>query len=156
MTDVLNAANAVGLELVNQNPENYPAARQIRESTGQYQMGYQRAKARIAALEFSGWMDKELAAIDMTGMNETERETAVAGLRSKFMTQYGLSGLHPQFLARELYPNMIKSMATIDNRVRTEAAIDDSFRVQQEAAATFTGDRDINRYLTTLAQTSRC
>ena len=91
--------------------------------------------------------------MDMTGMNEAEREAAVSGLRSRFMSEYGLSNLNPQFLARELYPEMIQSMSKINRGVRRDAAIDDSFRVRTEAVATFTGDRDVNRFLTTLART---
>ena len=59
----------------------------------------------------------------------------------------------PQFLAREIYPTMIKSMARLKTQVNKEARIEDSFTVQANAADTFTSDRDINRYLTTVSAT---
>ena len=39
-------------------------------------MGYQRAKARTAALELPGFMQNEMSKVDMTGMNEAEREAS--------------------------------------------------------------------------------
>jgi len=148
-----DTANAAGQAILDKDGNNYPAVRQIRESSGQYQMGYQRAKARIAGLEFGAYMENAMSEIDMTGMNEAEREAVVDGLRSRFMQEYGLTGLHPQFLARELYPQMIDNMSRINSTVRREAAIEDSFRVRNEAAATFVGDKNINRLLTTVAGT---
>ena len=106
-----DTANAAGQAILDEDGNNYPAVRQIRQTLVSIQMGYQRAKARLAGLEFPGWLDNEMSKIDMTGMNESEREAAVQGLRSSFMSEYGLAGLHPQFLAREVYPTMIKQMA---------------------------------------------
>ena len=146
-------ANTAAADIADEDGTNYPASREIRAASGQYQMGYQRAKARIAAAQYAGYMDQQLADIDMQGLSASERQLAIEGLRQQFMQEYGLSNINPQFLAREVYPKMVEVTSRLTLQQSKEANIAESYIEQSNAMSEFEQTKDVGKLITTLAGT---
>ena len=146
-------ANTVAADILDEDGVNYPASQEIRAASGQYQMGYQRGKARIAAMQFAGYMQEQLTTLNLQGLSASERQLAVEGLRQQFMQEYGLSNINPQFLAREVYPEMAEVTSKLNLQQSREAAIEGSFTEQQTAVSEFQATKDVGKLITTLAGT---
>lgn len=146
--------------------ETYEVVQGIKGLSGWGQVGYAQGKAKMAGVQYPGWMENQLNTNNSLELNvggETftpatastpaQKSAAMAALRNEFYGQAGLTGMNPAFLNEFAFPQMHKADYSIMNTIRKDHAIEQSVAESQVAKTEFLANQNFQSYIDTLATT---
>ena len=138
-------AQDVSSEVLGNSGENYEAAASIGKATTWREVGRRQGAAMAAVAGYDSFIDEKLSGMQFN--SSAEYSAARASAQKAFIKEAGLSGVKPQFLATNVYPQMMKADAAANRKWAKQFAVDDSAKVRDELGASFSADIDVSSYL---------
>ncbi len=144
-------AQDVSSEVLGDSGENYEAAAGISKATTWREVGRRQGAAMGAVASYDTFVDDQLA--NQQFNSSAEYAAARAQVQKQFFKEAGLSGVKPQFLAQNVYPQIMKADQAAMRKWSKRFAIDDSARTQDELFSSFSADKDVASLLGALRNT---
>ena len=145
---------------------NYEVSSRVSGLSGWRQYGYQQGMAQRAGTEYSSFVQQALESDDTTQItvdgvtftpataNGTAQvQAAMAAVRNKFISEYGLIGTDVAILNKYAFPNMRQAESKLGLEYSSRFAAEESFDIQQEAKSAFVADGDYGAFVARLQTT---
>lgn len=144
-------AQDVSSEVLGSNGENYEAAAAIGKATTWREVGRRQGYAMAAVAGYDSFVDDKLAGVEFN--SSAEYAAARAEVQKQFFKEAGLSGVKPQFLAKNVYPAIMKDDLAAVSKWKQRFAVDDSAKQRDELASSFSATNDVGSYLSAARNT---
>ena len=152
--------------LVFDQTNNYEVSSRVKNLSGWRQYGYQQGMAQRAGTEYKGFIANAMendnqTQITVDGVTFTpatangsaQVQAAMAAVRNKFISEYGLIGTDVAVLNKYAFPNMRQAESKLGLEYSSRFAAEESFDIQQEAKASFVADGDYGAFVARLQTT---
>ena len=144
-------AQDVSSDVLGADGENYEAAAKISKATTWREVGRRQGYAMGAVQGYDSFVDEQLAGVQFE--SSAEYAAARAEVQKEFFQNAGLSGVKPQFLAKNVYPQIMKADLSAVAKWKQRFAIDDSAETRDELSASFSATNDVSSYLSAARNT---
>ena len=152
--------------LVFDQTNNYEVSSRVKNLSGWRQYGYQQGMAQRAGTEYKGFIANAMendneTQITVDGVTFTpatangsaQVQAAMAAVRNKFISEYGLIGTDVAVLNKYAFPNMRQAESGLSQEYSQRFAADESYAEQQEALSTFQADGNFGSLIQRLTNT---
>ena len=144
-------AQDVSSEVLGDSGENYEAAASISKATTWREVGRRQGSAMAAVAGYDSFVDEQLEGMQFN--SSAEYSAARASAQKAFFKAAGLSGVKPQFLAQNVYPQIMKADAAANRKWSQRFAVDDSAKTQDDLFSSFGADKNVGSLLGALRNT---